>query len=41
MITFGRFGHVEDKEKEKEIFLKYLNDLIYVMTLTVNNDKKK
>ena len=39
MITFGRFGHVEDKEKE--IFLEYLNDLIYVMTLTVNNDKKK
>ncbi len=28
MITFGRFGHVEDKEKEKKKFLtfsKYIN----------------
>jgi hypothetical protein len=24
MITFGRFGHKKDKEKEQKMFLKYL-----------------
>ena len=28
MITFGRFGHIEDINKEKALFLKVLNDLI-------------
>ena len=28
MITFGRFGHIEDINKEKALFLKILNDLI-------------
>ena len=28
MITFGRFGHIEDINKEKALFLKVLNNLI-------------
>ena len=41
MITFGRFGHVEEKEKEKEIYLNYLNDLIHKMTSTWLSDMTK
>ena len=29
MITFGRFGHAEDIQKDKEFFLEKLNSLIY------------
>lgn len=29
MITFGRFGHAEDFQKDKEFFLKKLNILMY------------
>ena len=29
MITFGRFGHVEDIQNDKEFFLKQLNVLMY------------
>ena len=29
MITFGRFGHAEDIQKDKEFFLEKLNNLIY------------
>ena len=29
MITFGRFGHPEDIQKDKEFFLKKLNILMY------------
>ena len=29
MITFGRFGHKEDIEKEKKRFLELLNELLY------------
>ena len=31
MITFGRFGHAEDYQKDKEFFLKRLNYLIYLL----------
>ena len=29
MITFGRFGHAEDIQKDKEFFLKNLNTMMY------------
>jgi len=29
MITFGRFGHAEDIQKDKELFLEQLNYLMY------------
>ena len=29
MITFGRFGHKEDIQKDRELFLESLNNLIY------------
>ena len=29
MITFGRFDHAEDIQKDKEFFLKKLNYLIF------------
>ena len=32
MITFGRFGHVEDIKKEKEYFLECLNSLMKEMS---------
>ena len=38
MITFGRFGHVEDKEKEKTLYLEYLNDLMHKMNNTYIQD---
>jgi hypothetical protein len=38
MITFGRFGHVEDKEKEKTLYLEYLNDLMHKMNNTFLQD---
>jgi hypothetical protein len=38
MITFGRFGHVEDKEKEKENFLYDLN--ILICRLSYSEEKK-
>lgn len=28
MITFGRFGHKKDKEKDQKLFLEYLNGLL-------------
>jgi hypothetical protein len=28
MITFGRFGHKKDKEKDQKMFLESLNDLL-------------
>ena len=28
MITFGRFGHKKDKEKDQKIFLESLNALL-------------
>jgi len=31
MITFGRFGHAEDYQKDKEFFLEQLNYLIYLL----------
>ena len=31
MITFGRFGHAENIQKDKEFFLKQLNYLIYLL----------
>ena len=41
MITFGRFGHVEDRGKEKEIFLKELNSLMKKMTFYEDNKEYK
>jgi hypothetical protein len=41
MITFRRFGHVEEKEKEKEIFLEHLNDLMHKMNGTWLSDMTK
>ena len=38
MITFGRFGHTEDIQKEKENFVKQLNYLMY--DLNCFNGKK-
>lgn len=32
IITFGRYGHVEDEKKEKEYFLVNLNELIYQLS---------
>ena len=32
IITFGRYGHVEDEKKEKEYFLVNLNQLIYQLS---------
>ena len=29
MITFGRFGHAEDIQNDKEFFLEHLNLLMY------------
>ena len=37
MITFGRFGHVEDRGKEKESFLKELNLLMKRITFYEDN----
>ena len=31
MITFGRFGHAEEIQKDKEFFLKKLNYLIFLL----------
>ena len=31
MITFGRFGHAEDIQKDKEFFLEQLNYLIFLL----------
>ena len=31
MITFGRFGHAEDIQKDKEFFLERLNYLIFLL----------
>jgi len=28
MITFGRFGHKKDKEKDQKLFLESLNNLL-------------
>ena len=41
MITFGRFGHVEDREKEKEYYLKHLNYLLFLITGGWDENKYK
>ena len=43
MITFGRFGHVEDSKKEKERFLEELNLLMARLTgyTSVNKEYKE
>ena len=41
MITFGRFGHVEDRKKEKEIFLEQLNLLMKKLTFYEDNKEYK
>ena len=43
MITFGRFGHVEDSKKEKERFLEELNLLMARLTgySSVNKEYKE
>ena len=41
MISFGRFGHVKDKEKEKEKFLEFLNVLISCLTGTIGDTNEK
>ena len=41
MISFGRFGHVKDKEKEKEQFLQFLNVLINSLTGTIDDTNEK
>lgn len=40
MITFGRFGHVEDRNKEKEDFLRGLNSLMKYLTGYVDSYKE-
>ena len=41
MITFGRFGHVEDIQKDKELFLARLNFLIYKLNSFDGKDDYK
>ena len=41
MITFGRFGHVEDRKKEKEIYLEQLNLLLKRLTQFKDNKEYK
>ena len=41
MITFGRFGHVEDIQKDKEFFLARLNFLIYKLNSFDGKDDYK
>ena len=41
MITFGRFGHVEDRKKEKEIFLEEINLLMKRLTYYEDNKEYK
>ena len=41
MITFGRFGHVEDIQKDKEFFLSRLNFLIYKLNCFDGKDDYK
>ena len=41
MITFGRFGHIEDKEKEKEEYLNSLNLLKKQLTGTIGTTDKE
>ena len=43
MITFGRFGHKKDKEKDQKLFLEYLNGLLDDLTNFYNprTQKKK
>ena len=41
MITFGRFGHVEDIQKDKELFLARLNFLIYKLNCFDGRDDYK
>ena len=42
MITFGRFGHSEDIQKDKEFFLEQLNYLIYKLNgFNVKDDYKE
>ena len=40
LITFGRYGHVEDEEKEKEYFLKSLNFFMYKLNDWRDLEKK-
>ena len=40
MITFGRFGNVKDKEKEKEEFLNNLNLFLYQLSDDIDQDTK-
>lgn len=40
MITFGRFGHIEDRKKEKEDFLNRLNTLITYLTGDLDSNKE-
>lgn len=39
MITFGRFGHVEDTKKEKEYFLECLDSLMIEMSSFEDKNK--
>ena len=41
MITFGRFGHIEDIKEEKKRFLENLNKLMDDLTVGYNYKERK